>query len=259
MTRITCCRCDYEYPLVLFSDDAKRHFTSCPSCQSVHQVTFNDVKHPPRIGPASSIRLKDWNGAYSGDRIADASRADQSGSDGGDVVDWLTSDAFIVCVMMWSDGKDTVAEDYELRWRNETDIGTFAPLGATGELKYTTSTGLSDGTAVTSGEGICTQPTTYQSTNTGECEDGTPSNVAMTDPECIELQIAVDPADATGGKRYEFQLYSLTQSAAVATLGSLITMMVLLIEKTPNPGTVDVLGVGPIQGLGIFVPTEVDV
>ena len=52
-----------------------------------------------------------------GSRILSSNRTDQSGSDNADVVGWTKANSFILAVNINSDGRDTAAAQYKLRWR----------------------------------------------------------------------------------------------------------------------------------------------
>jgi len=165
-------------------------------------------------------------------RILNDSRVDQSGADDGDVTGWDPSAQIILATQIGYNGKDTAASAYKLQWRNETDNpgGSFADVGASGEVKYAaTSSALSDGTALTEVNSRCqTQGAsmTWQNGLENVNDNVLPDSGTLDlGSDCYtELQWALSLADGDPGDQYTFQLYNTTEGAAVGTCGAQLTL-----------------------------------
>lgn len=146
------------------------------------------------------------------------------GSDNTNVTDWAKTNEAIYCVAIGQDGRNPIAAVLKLQWRLAGN--GFADLGATGAVKYTTGTDLSNGNAVTSGEAkVAVANMTWQDGE--EIEDGVSASIDLGSDYYSELQFGISFADATSGATYEFQLYNVTSSAVVAVeTGSMITVTV---------------------------------
>jgi hypothetical protein len=168
--------------------------------------------------------LGDYYAVQGGSRILDATRTDQSTIDDGDVIDWTKTNDFILAVNIHSGGKDTVAAQYKLRWRNKTDSGTFADMASTGAINYSADTDLVNGASIAVGGRKCsTQGDTWQD---GEEVEGVASSDSIdlaTDYE-TEIHFALDCSGATDNKEYEFELYDDTLDATRGTCGATIKM-----------------------------------
>ena len=142
----------------------------------------------------------------SGSRILDANRVDISGADN-TYGHTCYEDPFILAVCVYT-SKGPLARNISLYWRNLTDGGTFAPLGATGQLAYSTDTVLSNDNAVTSTEKRCTAVGGYTWQDGVECTDGSISHT-LNDEYYSEHQFAITAAGATAheGDTFEFELY----------------------------------------------------
>jgi hypothetical protein len=158
-----------------------------------------------------------------GSRILNASRVDQSGSDNADVTNWAKADAFILAVNINSDGKDTVAAQYKLRWR--VSGGTFADVASTGAIKFG-STDLTNGATIAVGGRKCSSVggDTWQ---TGYEVEGTAlsTSINLADEYETEVHFSLSCADATSGALYEFELYDATAGASRNTCGATLTIM----------------------------------
>lgn len=164
--------------------------------------------------------------ALGGSRILNTSRADQSGADDADVSDWTKTNIIIVAVRIHSNGKETEAAQYKLRWRDETDDpgGVFSDLDTTGECKFGDATALVNGTNLTEANSRCSsQGDTWQA---GEEVEGTKlsDSIDLADGYETELQFAVSLADGNDGHQYTFDLYDSTRSAQVGVLLAQITL-----------------------------------
>ena len=157
-----------------------------------------------------------------GTTLATSGRA-EVGSDNTNVTGWLKTDEAIYCVAIGQDGRDPPAAVLRLEWKGGSQAD-FTALAATGEVKYTTGTDLSDTNAVASGEAIVAVANmTWQDGE--EIEDGVSASINLGSDYYSELQFGISFADATAGATYEFQLYNVTASAVVAVeSGSMITI-----------------------------------
>lgn len=155
-----------------------------------------------------------------GTAFCNPSRA-EVGSDNTNVTEWPVTQAFIYCVAIGRDTRDPLAETFKLQWR--VSGGSFADLGATGAMKYTTSTTLTDGSALTSGNArVAVSNMTWQ--NGEEVEDGISASIDLGLDYYTEIQYAVDPAGATVGSTYEFQVVGSVNGALTAETGSMLTV-----------------------------------
>jgi hypothetical protein len=153
-----------------------------------------------------------------------------SAANDGDVTGHAKATQIIVATQIGYNGKDTAASAYKLQWRNVTDAGAFADVGATGECKWAASSGvLADGTALTSGNARCSAPgdQTWQdgleSVNDNVLPDA--GTLDLGSDSYTELQWALDLADAHSGDQYEWRLWNNTSGAAVGTCLAQVTIL----------------------------------
>jgi len=153
-------------------------------------------------------------------RILNATRVAQAADDT-PVTDWSLSAPFIV-VMQLDETAGPWTATYKIRWRRT--LGTFADLGATGEMKTTTATDLTNGNAVTIGEKACTNTPSGPWQDGEEVEGtGTADSITLQDEDYTEVHFAVDPADANDFQEYEFEIYDVTNGAAIGTAEATLT------------------------------------
>lgn len=146
------------------------------------------------------------------------------GSDNTNVTGWPVTQPFIYCVAIGRDTRDPPAETFKLQWR--LSGGSFADLGATGAMKYTTSTVLSNGTALTSGNAkVAVSSMTWQ--NGEEVEDGISGSIDLGSDCYTEIQYGVDPAGASAGSTYNFQVVSSVNGILTAETGSMLNVSVV--------------------------------
>lgn len=160
-------------------------------------------------------------------RIADGNRVDQSGSDGSDVTGWDKTADFILGVQVDCE-KGPIARAYKLQWRQLPD-GTFADVGATGEISYAAVTVLVDGATLGSANKLCTGVPTGSTWQDGlESEDDNllpdSGTYDLLDEYYTEFQWALDCSTALDGKEYEFQLYDVTLGAVIGVCPSTLTI-----------------------------------
>ncbi len=172
--------------------------------------------------------MANYYNVVTGSRIANSAWSDQSGSDDNPVTGWTIGDDFILAVHMDDNSKDTLGGTYKLQWKKGAG-GTFTDLAATGELNYTVggATSLTDGNALTSGEGICSnkQGSGWTWVNGTEREDSN-NTVAFdgSDEDETEHAWAIACDGATASETYYFQLVDTANGDRVDAIGVTITM-----------------------------------
>ena len=166
-----------------------------------------------------------YDAVQGGSRICDSDRVDQSGADNADVVDWVKTNDFILAVNINSNGKDTRSAQYKLRWRDVTDEGSFADVGATGEIHYNAATVLVNGAAIDVSDRRCDSQG-EDAWQDGEEVEGASLTDAIDLPDEYETEIhfALDCSGAEDGHEYEFELYDNTQGASRGTCGASLTI-----------------------------------
>lgn len=147
-----------------------------------------------------------------------------------DVTNWYSSRIVVLCTNIVSGGKDTTGCAYKLQWRDETDNpgGSFTDVGATGEVKWATSSEYeTDGSAPytnyvveTTGD---TRTTGLASVGDNRIPDS--GTFDMGDDQYAEFHWVLDLSDANVDHQYTFQLYNITQGAAVGIAGARITVI----------------------------------
>jgi hypothetical protein len=184
--------------------------------------------------------------AMGGTRICDTDRVDQSGADDTGVTDWVIGTDFIVCVNINSGGKDTEAAQYKLRWRNVTDSGSYADLGAAGELTYNSSTVLVQGTDIAEGTRRCSSQG-GDAWQAGEEVEGASlcDSIDLADEYETEIHFGVDCDNALAGKEYAFELYDTTNGASKGNTegGATLTIASVVVVATR--------GIKPFRGIQI--------
>ena len=169
--------------------------------------------------------MADYYISQGGSRILNATRVDQSGADNANVADWVKTNDFIIAININSNGKDTVAAQYKLRWRNKTDSGTFADVGAATEINYNADTDHVNGDPIPEGGRKCDSQggDTWQAG--AQVEGASLSNsIDLADEYETEVHFALDCSGATDEKEYEFELYDSTLGVTRGTCGATITM-----------------------------------
>jgi hypothetical protein len=159
--------------------------------------------------------MADYYGKLLGTRILHADRSVQ-GDDDTNVTQQAFNDPFVYAAQIGNNGKDTVASAYKLQWRLAG--GTWADLGATGALKYTSSTVLSNGTALIQANAKCTAPGDQTWQNGEEVEDGQSASIDLGSDCYTEIQFAVDPSGADFGNVFEFRVWGIAENAVITTV-----------------------------------------
>lgn len=161
--------------------------------------------------------------------LADADRsplADINGS----ITDFLRG-KIILATELGLNTRDTQDAAYRLDWRNVTDGGSFAAVAATGEVKWSTSTGcgVADGGAVTKAMLTCTNLDSTMTWQNGLFNLG--DNLAPDSGTYVtaadiytEFNWALDFADSLWGHQYEFRVFNTTANASAGTCVAKVTI-----------------------------------
>ena len=167
-----------------------------------------------------------------GSRILNATRVDLSGADNTNIIGWVKTNDFIIAININSNGKDTEAAQYKLRWRNKTDGGSFADAGAATEINYNATTDLVNGDPIAVGGRKCDSQGGDTWAAGEEVEGASISDsIDLADEYETEIHFALDCSGATDAKEYEFELYDSTLGVTRGTCGATITMESGLITK----------------------------
>lgn len=133
----------------------------------------------------------------------------------------------LILATSWdSDDMDTISGDFELQFRNLTDLGDWTVMGAATEVKQGTSTDLVNGNAVVEAEEL----------GQNNCSGKTPSHLdgvereganavtmsSIADEQNFDIHWAIDLSDATNAKEYEFRVVETGTSNVYATLAGTV-------------------------------------
>ena len=166
-----------------------------------------------------------------GSRILNATRVDQSGADNTNVIDWVKTNDFIIAININSNGKDTEAAQYKLRWR-DTDGGSFADVGSATEINYNATTDLVNGDPIAVGGRKCDSQGGDTWAAGEEVEGASISDsIDLADEYETEIHFALDCSGATDAKEYEFELYDSTLGVTRGTCGATITMAAVFTKE----------------------------
>jgi len=164
---------------------------------------------------------------FEGGRFADTSRSWQAAEET-PVTNWSSADVGIFAVGIGSSGGAVGNVTPQLYFRDKTDAGSFAAVGAATEVRYSAATGLTDdGNVDDDSPGpseFGTSSGKTQVTGLGcEQEDShqASSATSLSDNEYTELQVGVSFVGADQNHEYEFALYesgSQVGSASAATV-----------------------------------------
>jgi len=220
---IKCCKCGKGYDIKdnLYEDN----ILICPHCGLKHKVDFTLFdKKIEKLKKVEKLNLAFYP-SLGASRIADANRIDKSLADNGDVTGWVKTNDFILATRIYG-SKGAYNYAYTLKWRNVTDAGSFAAVGATGEISYAADTVLVDGQALPTGSKICSAQTNYTWQNGMENEGDNilpdSGTYSLADEYYTELQWALDCSGAHDNDIYEFALY--TSSTSIGTCLASIQM-----------------------------------
>ena len=154
-------------------------------------------------------------GCYNSSRIAlDGTSAgvarNWQAASGTDVTGWDPADIAIYASSFDGDDMNSITIAFKLQWR-EVGSGTWLDLASTGDVKWGTSTTLTQGNAVTSTEGSgdfgCNGMTNAFGSNGDEVE-GTNQSASRqrVKKEAFDIQWALDFSDAASLTEYEFRV-----------------------------------------------------
>jgi len=171
--------------------------------------------------------------SVSASRILDSSRVDESGSDDANVVDWPSTDDFIVAAQLqYSSAVGQITP--KLQWRNKTDSGTFIDISSSGALTWSADTVLVHDTTVSVFADMRCSAGTGDDWDRGlEAEGGVLNGYI---PQFyvsgyVECQFAVRPS-GVAAKEYEFRVIDRITGEDMGTCGATITFVVI----STNPG-----------------------
>lgn len=223
-----------------------------------YEFEIYDDSNGAAVGTAlASLTLKSLNPpVLAASRLLNASRSPLAADDT-DVTGYDKSNEFIVVAQIDEEEGPWNAQ-YMLRWRDVTDSGSFAELGATGEMKRGTATVLVNGDAVVIGEKACTNTPSGSTWQDGEEVEGasTCDAINLADEYYTEIHFAVNPADADDLHEYEFELYDYTNSASIGTLLATIKTKLSGFIEVPNADIADWAAVLETSGGDIYVVSE---
>ncbi|HAW05870.1 MAG TPA: hypothetical protein DCW83_14380, partial [Saprospirales bacterium] len=154
-------------------------------------------------------------GCYNSSRIAlDGTSAgvarDWQATSGTDVTGWDHADIALYASSFDGDDMNSITIAFKLQWR-EVGSGTWLDLASTGDVKWGTSTTLTQGNAVTSTEGSgdfnCGGMTNLFGSNGDEVEGTNQSSSRQrVKKEGFDIQWALDFSDAASLTEYEFRV-----------------------------------------------------
>jgi len=227
--KILCCKCRKKYTLGENIYDVSERFEDrvinptkilkCPFCNFEHAIQFiplgkNNIDRPK----AKQVNLIVYYVDLCATRIADEDRTWQAGVDG-TVTDYPRSHNFIYATVIGT-SKGPIDRAYKLQWRNYTadPTGVFTDVGV-GDIVPGTDTVLVDDGTLASADasgGICIQ-TLWQDGLENEGDTILPDVgvYSLADEYYTEFQWALSGLNAVENDLYEFQLYDVTEAAAI--------------------------------------------
>ncbi len=230
---VKCCECRREYDFdgniyEVVAVRSKRKFQTakllkCPHCGSEHAITFTPIgqfrKKPiEKLHKVRKLDLTTYYVVLDATRIANATRTWQAACDTV-VTNWTKTNEFIIDFQVGT-SKGPIDRAYKLQWRNKTDnpTGSFTDVG-TGDILAGTATDLVDGNAVVWAEAAqcpSAEPT-FQDGMENEGDNILPDSgvYSLADEYYTNFQWALNPSNALDSKEYEFQLYDVTEGAAI--------------------------------------------
>jgi hypothetical protein len=242
--KIRCCDCSHEYDLVenLVQDEAHTLILRCPHCGSLHSMSFRKLPQLKgelgELHEVGEVDLQTYVLDVVASRFGEADRTPLGSADDQDITGWVVGTDFILAVT-WSTNKGPMDRALRVEWRNVTDEGTFAPVGATGEITYNADTVIVDEEDIAWSERICTtQPSGYTWVlgygNEGDNTIPDTGTITYADDTFSEHQCALACDGAHGGDEYEFRLYDTSVGVALGTCACTLTMAAA--EQTLQPG-----------------------
>ncbi len=174
---------------------------------------------------------------FEGTRFANGSLTWQANEDT-DVTGWDKDTVGIIAAAIGTNNHNGDDVQPGIYWRNVTDAGSFAVIGATGEVKYTTVTALTDEDNLSTTNFGCTSARTAEDGITCEQENShQATNVtSLLDEYFTEIQVGISFADGDPGDEYEFAAYD---GASLVSAGISVTL-----EAGATPQSVVAVAVG---------------
>lgn len=161
----------------------------------------------------------------SNSRIADSNRSWQAACDV-DVINWTKTNEFIVSLIAVATGHNGGGQiTVKVQWMKDSEAVWYDLAAASGELRQGTGTALTNSTtpieeANRSGcNGGLSHGDSHEIEGANSCIIG-----AIAQNTFIEIQVAVDPANAIDSEKYSFRLYDVTENAALDEVLAEITM-----------------------------------
>lgn len=236
---LLCCKCNKTYEFIPLKGDLSLPLIECPHCGFRHTVDFKPVKDQSKLVAIPQLRLTTGPPVYSvaryftGDSSEGGTRT-PLGDDEASVTNYDPSSPFIL-IIQGDMVKGPWTAQYTLRWRNETTNpgGAFTALASTGQMKWSSSTGLINGNVIAT-QWCTTVPGGSTWGADGYQVEGaaTTSSIVWVDEEYNECGWAIDPADSLASNTYTFEFYDQTNTAAVATVVPTITMKAAVATNT---------------------------
>jgi len=159
-------------------------------------------------------------------RIADASRTWQAACDG-PVTGWNKQDEFVAALIAECGAHSGATETFKVQWSK--DDSTWNDLETSGELIQGDATVLVNCTSPVGASSGCQ---TLEDSH--EIENYDRASLTTTGKTFIEIQVAIDPANALDAQIYYFRLYSVTAEAALGRVTATLTTAAGAQEKSAD-------------------------
>lgn len=139
----------------------------------------------------------------------------------GNVTGWSKSDKIIFAIAV-TDAADHSpdADTLTLQWQNVTEASAWTDLASTGEMKWGTTTGYTDGDDIATADKVCNGEAnrTYEEGPSEKAEGKASVTADLVNKNYYtEFWFCVDPADAAAGDEYAFRFYDDTNNQLVDT------------------------------------------
>jgi len=221
--KVKCCGCGKEYSLgdniFEYDKDTNCPILICPYCDLKHAINFIPFRKDIKAKKIKKLDLTNTVAILSASRLADASREPLVPNQQ-DVFDWDKANDIILAIKIYT-SKGPLAHAYKLRWRNVTDGGIFADVGAATEISFSAVTDLVDGATLEIGNAICGVQTDYTWQDGLESEEDNilpnAGTYSLADEYYTEFQWALGCSNANNDAEYEFELWDVTEGATVGT------------------------------------------
>jgi hypothetical protein len=136
----------------------------------------------------------------------------------------------LILATAWdSDDMNTIDGDFQLRWRNKTDAGSFAVMTGSGEIKWASSSDLVNGNAVVDAERLGAENCSGMGVSHADGTEREGANaIDLTNigsGDVFDNHWAIDTSDATANKEYEFDVVETGTSNSYATLAGTLSVV----------------------------------